>query len=215
MEIGVVSLEKTININKEISDISRLLEKNLNYGLRYISFEDVFPLEICNEFKKLNLIPILTWELYFPTEDGSNRRDCDIKETHLDKLLAGKFDLYLDEFASHAKSWNDILYLRPLHEFNANWYIWSGEKNGGSVGGPDKVKKCWIYIVDRFRALGAYNVKWIWCAHEPSDFIVMDDWNSLCNYWPGDEYVDLLGIDGFNFYPENPERENVTLITCG
>lgn len=82
------------------------------------------------------------------------------------------------------------------------------EKNGASNGGAEKVKKCWKYIVNKFRDIGANNVKWIWCPHEPSTHVSLESWNKISNYWPGEEYVDLMGIDGFNFYPENPEREN-------
>ena len=107
------------------------------------------------------------------------------------------------------QSFGMIFYiLRPLHEFNADWYVWGGENNGGKDGCPEIVRQCWIYIVNRFRKLKADNVKWIWCPHEPSTHVSMDEWNNIKNYWPGDEYVDLLGIDGFNFYPENPERVN-------
>lgn len=208
MKTGFVSLEEAKNIHTEISEISSLLEKPPVYGLRYISFEDEFPLDICNELKKLDLIPVITWEFFFPTLDGDNRRDCNIYETHIDELLSGKYDSYLEDFANNVKLWGNKIYLRPLHEFNAHWYVWSGSKNGGLEGGPDKIKRSWIYIVNKFRSLKVDNVKWIWCAHETSDFIPLGEWNKLENYWPGDKYVDLLGLDGFNFYPENPERNN-------
>jgi hypothetical protein len=213
MEIAVVSLEKTANISKEISDISKLLNGKLSYGIRFISFENDFPFDICDEFSKLNITPIFTWEFNFPTTDGDNRRNCSQNETHLDDLLEGVFDKYIDEFASQAKLWNKTIYIRLFHEFNADWYTWGGKKNGGPDGGPEKVKQCWKYIVDKFRVIGADNVKWIWCPHEPSTQVSLEDWNKISNYWPGQEYVDLLGIDGFNFYPQNPEREKPILRT--
>jgi mannan endo-1,4-beta-mannosidase len=208
MDLGIVLLESIEKMDKEITDLFVYLGKSLKYGLRYITFENDFPSEVCNEFKKNNLIPIITWELFFPTGDGHNRRKCSKEETHLNELLDGKFDKYLNNFATQAKLWKDIIYLRPLHEFNAGWYVWGGEKNGGIDGGPELIKQCWKYIVKRFRELKVDNVKWIWCPHEPSMHVSRDEWNNIRNYWPGDEYVDLLGIDGFNFYPENPEREN-------
>jgi hypothetical protein len=208
MKIGILSFETNKMIDKEISDLNNLLKKKLTYGLRFISFEDPFPLETCKELKKKELIPILTWELFFPDKEENNRRECNPEETHLDELLAGEYDKYIENFAIKAKLWNEILYIRTLHEFNAHWYVWGGYKNGGSRGGVDKVKNSWIYIVNKFKKMGANNVKWLWSVHEPSDFIQMGEWNSIENYWPGDEYVDLMGIDGFNFYPENPERVN-------
>lgn len=208
MEIGIVFLDSINNINNAISSISKKLVKKPKYGLRYISFEDGFPFEICSEFKKFRMFPIITWELFFPTLDGNNRRKCRKEETHLKELLEGKYDGYISSFVSQVKHWKDIVYLRPLHEFNANWYVWGGEKNGGVEGGPELIKQCWIYIVNKFREQNVENVKWIWCLHEPSVGVSLADWNHIKNYWPGDDYIDLLGIDGFNFYPENPERDN-------
>jgi hypothetical protein len=208
MELGIALLGPTEKICKDAKNVSANLRDLLKYGLRYISFEDDFPLEECKECKKLNLSPIITWELYFPTIDGYNRRECSKEETRLNELLEGDFDDYIDEFAVKAKQWKNTVYLRPLHEFNADWYVWSGKKNGGRDGGPELVKKCWKYLVDRFREQNADNVKWIWCVHEPSSHVSREAWNNIKNYWPGDDYVDMTGIDGFNFYPENPERRN-------
>jgi hypothetical protein len=208
MEIGFVFLESANDLNNAITDISQQVVTKPKYGLRYISFENKYPVDICNIFRNNNITPIITWELFFPSIDGDNRRKCSKEETHLTELINGKYDSYLDNFASQVKQWNDIVYIRPFHEFNANWYVWGGEKNGAENGGPDLIKQCWVYIVNKFRKHEVKNVKWIWCPHEPSAMVSLDDWNHIKNYWPGDDYVDLLGIDGFNFYPENPEREN-------
>jgi hypothetical protein len=39
--------------------------------------------------------------------------------------------------AESARGWGGSLLLRPLHEFNGDWYTWSGAKNGAGQGGPD------------------------------------------------------------------------------
>jgi endoglucanase len=58
--------------------------------------------------------------------------------------------------------------------------------------------------VDRFKAQGADNVKWLWVPHGPSTDRSEESWNQVANYWPGDEYVDWIGLDGYNFYPQDP-----------
>jgi mannan endo-1,4-beta-mannosidase len=208
MELGIVFLEPLAELNGAIDGISNRLAGKPAYGWRFVSFEDDFPLEICNEFRKHELTPILTWEFYFPSSDGHNRRTCTREETHLKELLEGKFDTYINDFASHVKQWKDTVFLRILHEFNAGWYVWGGEKNGGADGGPELVKRCWIYLVDKFREQNVDNVRWLWCVHEPSVQVSLEEWNQVRNYWPGHDYVDALCMDGFNFYPENPEREH-------
>ena len=49
-------------------------------------------------------------------------------------------------------------------------------------------------MVDLFRAAGATNVGWIW---DPNA-----DWNAAsvyASYYPGDAYVDWVGMDGYNW----------------
>jgi len=94
MEIGIIFLESFNKLNNAITSISKKLLKRPTHGLRFISFEDDFPFEICNEFKKHKLIPIITWEFFFPSLDGHNRRKCSREETHLIELLEGKYDTH-------------------------------------------------------------------------------------------------------------------------
>jgi beta-mannanase len=94
--------------------------------------------------------------------------------------------------------------IRFLHEFNGNWYIWGGRKNGAADGGPQKVATVWRYVVDRFRKAGATNDKCVWCPHGPSPDLSPEPWNQVANYWPGKDYVDWIGLDALNWYPKDP-----------
>jgi hypothetical protein len=64
----------------------------------------------------------------------------------------------------------------------------------------------WSRIVDRFRARGATNVEWCWCPGGfGDDGAHMGGENALANIeslYPGDEYVDWVGIDVYNHSPE-------------
>lgn len=200
MKLGIVSLEADGRIKNELQDVEKLIDRKLDFAIRYISFENEFPAKSCNEMSEKNSIPVLTWEFFHP--------DCDQFQCPLDMILEGKLDAYIEEFAKNAKLFKKRVYIRLFHEFNFAKLPWSGEKNGGQAEGPEKVKQSWIHVVNKFKAAGADNVKWIWCAHDASDFPNQYDWNSVANYWPGEEYVDVMGMDGFNFYPQNPEREN-------
>jgi beta-mannanase len=55
----------------------------------------------------------------------------------------------------------------------------------------------WRHIHSIFVAEGATNVVWVWCPYARSK--PRDAWNSWANYYPGDEYVDWVGIDGYNW----------------
>jgi hypothetical protein len=52
----------------------------------------------------------------------------------------------------------------------------------------------WQHTVDIFRAVGATNVKFVWCS------MAFDYANGVApRYWPGAGYVDYVGADGYDF----------------
>lgn len=84
---------------------------------------------------------------------------------------------------------------RLAWEFNGNWFQWSAHN-------PEQWKSCWRKVVTAVRstAPGA-KFEWAMNAHG-SQTSGGDAWNS----YPGDEYVDLVGIDPYDHYP--PSRTN-------
>jgi beta-mannanase len=169
--------------------------------LWFITFDDPFPTDTCQTVRTHNAVPQVTWELFKPSINGNNTA---ASATYLNDVLGGKYDQYIDTFAAAAKSYDDVVMIRFLHEFNGNWYVWGGAKNGAAKGGPEKVKKVWQYVVDRFRAVGATKVQWVWCPHGPTKDVPTDSWNDIAAYWPGENYVDWLGMDAYNWYPNDP-----------
>jgi mannan endo-1,4-beta-mannosidase len=59
------------------------------------------------------------------------------------------------------------------------------------------------YVVDLFRRDGAENVKWIFCPNAESVPNLSSDsgasWNTPESYFPGEDVVDVLGMDGYNW----------------
>ena len=67
---------------------------------------------------------------------------------------------------------------RPLHEAAGGWFWWGAK-------GPAPCKKLWQVMFDRMvNYNGLHNLIWVW-TREPND----DEW------YPGDEYVDIVGRD--------------------
>jgi hypothetical protein len=52
----------------------------------------------------------------------------------------------------------------------------------------------WRHVVEVFRQEGAANVRWCWCPN-----IDNAAFPSYAQCYPGDEYVDWLGLDGYNW----------------
>lgn len=57
--------------------------------------------------------------------------------------------------------------------------------------------KAYRRVVQRFRQAGAHQVQWVWCFN--NDSVPVTAWNDPRAAWPGDDCVDWIGIDGYNF----------------
>jgi Glycosyl hydrolase family 26 len=115
----------------------------------------------------------------------------------LDDIIAGKHDALVSTQAIAAKAKGQPIFLRWAHEMNGNWYPWGGANNGGAAGGPAKYIAAWRHMRDLFKTAGATNVVWIWCVNVGSS--PNEPWNDATAYYPGDDYVDWIGIDGYNW----------------
>ncbi len=144
-----------------------------------------------------NITPLITWMPY-----GSGNP--------LVEIIQGQHDAYIRAEAQKAKALGVQILMRWGHEMNGNWYPWAGYVNGeggdGGAGdadggipssGPAKYVAAWRHVHDIFVAEGATNVVWVWCTN--SNDVPDAPWNHWTDYYPGDEYVDWVGIDAYNW----------------
>ena len=109
-------------------------------------------------------------------------------------IVDGKTDSYVREFAKGVKSFGDEIWMRPLHEANGDWYDWGVGKPG--AGNTDaNVAEAFRHIVSIFREEGVTNVKWVWTTNASNQ----GSGTTLTGNYPGDEYVDYISIDGYNW----------------
>ncbi|HEX2394637.1 MAG TPA: glycosyl hydrolase, partial [Bacteroidales bacterium] len=153
-----------------------LIQHQVGSVLIYPTWSDSFPAEECRIISKTGAIPHLTWELFKPEVTYNTAPVDSGGYTMMNEVLAGKYDDYIKKFAGDAKTYKGKVMIRFLHEFNGNWYMWGGRKNGAVMGGPQKVVAVWKHVVDIFRAVGADNVKWVWCPHGPSPDLSLEKW---------------------------------------
>lgn len=119
-----------------------------------------------------------------------------------------QYALILEEGTSERKRWLDIMdevakglekfkqanvpiIFRPLHEMNGDWFWWGADNtNGGSIVRQE------LYI-KLFQDMHAYfsdvkdlnNLIWVYSPDRGRP--------SLTEYYPGDEYVDIVGLDAY------------------
>jgi beta-mannanase len=108
------------------------------------------------------------------------------------QIAAGSQDSYITAWATAAKNWGHPLFLRFDWEMNGSWMTWGVGANGNTSA--DFVAM-WRHVHDRFAAVGATNVTWVWCPN-------IDQYNKLTplsQVYPGSPYVDWTCIDGYNW----------------
>ncbi len=109
----------------------------------------------------------------------------------LASIARGDHDDVVRAWAEGAAAWGKTIYLRPMHEMNGDWYSWGRGVNGNT---PEQFVAAWRRIHDIFRAAGADNVVWVWSIN-----VRYGDNYPFADLYPGDAYVDWLGIDGYNW----------------
>ena len=134
--------------------------------------------------------PLITWEPWDP-EAGVEQ-----PAYRAATIAGGAFDAYVDAWATRLASWNGPVYLRMFHELNAPWYPWGAGVNGNA---PENLVAAWRHVRGRFDRAGAGNVRWVWCPDAGLGE------TPLAELYPGDDVVDWVGLDGYNWGEVNPE----------
>ncbi len=114
----------------------------------------------------------------------------------LTDITAGVHDRYLTRWLTAARDWGSRLLVRPFIEMNGDWYVWGLGVGGNST--TDLVA-AWRHVVDLGRTIGARNIEWVWSPNEGQLERI-----SLAAIYPGDEWVDWLALDGYNWGTAHP-----------
>ncbi len=119
--------------------------------------------------------------------------------TAYQEILDGDHDDLIARAARRLKSHERPLLLRWGWEMNGDWYKWGAARNDNN---PEGYVDAWRHIHDIFTDEGAGNVSWVWSPNWNSD--PAEDWNTFAALYPGDKYVDWVGVSGYNLHKETP-----------
>lgn len=155
-----------------------------------------FPESSLIAIRKKKAVPCITWEPFY-LKDGE-----EVAVSHLE-LLAGEWDEYILGFAEACARWGQPLILRFAHEMNIQRYHWGTEKTAYGPQSPAIYREMFRYMVRLFRRAEASNVLWAFCPNAENvpdqSWDSSAGWNRAETYYPGDAFVDILGIDGYNW----------------
>ncbi|MBO1738100.1 glycoside hydrolase family 26 protein [Leifsonia sp. TF02-11] len=158
---------------------------------------------------KQGRMPMMTWESRPITSSNDSNVAPDYS---LPKIIGGDFDAYLHQYAKDIVATGLPLALRLDHEMNGIWYPWSENDGAGkSINGNSQgdYVKMWRHVHDIFQQEGANDlVVWVWApnivnnlpaSHKAAGY--------LENLYPGDQYVDWVGLSGYLRPPFKPDND--------
>lgn len=98
---------------------------------------------------------------------------------------------------------------RPYHEMNGVWFWW------GNKTGEDGFVKLWKMLYERLtNHHKIHNLIWVWNANNPRD-IPFDEAFAFKDFYPGDDYVDILATDIYHFDYEQKDYESLLKLANG
>ncbi|RKT46592.1 glycoside hydrolase family 26 protein [Thiocapsa rosea] len=154
-----------------------------------------FPLTSVQAIGQADALACVTWEPMFLVQGGE-------RAIAADAILGGGYDDYLRLWARAARDYGQPVLVRFAHEMNLARYHWGSDAEGYGPESPARYRAMFRYVVERFREEGADNVFFVFCPNSESVPHPQWDgatWNTASAYYPGDDVVDILGVDGYNW----------------
>jgi beta-mannanase len=157
------------------------LSRTLAIDSHYYDWLDNFPSSDESADIAAGRIPMITWW-----------------GTRYTKINDGSYDARITRAARAVKRFGQPVFIRWAAEMNGDWFAWSGAQNHRD---PCGYVAAYRRIHDIFASEGVRNVSWVWAPNSDSSpgGIKHSSWNNWRNYYPGDAYVDWVGIDGYNW----------------
>lgn len=172
-------------------DLEKRLGYTFDFTLKYTSLGGAPAKEILEKADEHNRIVELTLQMIGTGEDFHKPKTYDI--------LNGVYDQFLINYAREVKAFGKPVLFRLNNEMNGDWCSYSAYNSSKDASLYVEV---WRYIYKIFREQGVNNALWVWNPHDIS--FPNFKWNYHLSYYPGDEYVDIVGLTGYNtgtYYP--------------
>jgi len=159
---------------KEVGRRPVIIGAYKNWGLHLIDPEQL------QAIWSRGAVPLVTWEPW-----GARGKIYKLLD-----IAKGQYDGYVRRSALSAAKWGKPIFVRFAHEMNGTWYPWG---QGRHKSTPRLYVAAWRHVVKVFREAGATNVKWVWSPNQN-----LSGRFPFARYYPGDKWVDWVGVDGFN-----------------
>jgi len=138
----------------------------------------------------------------------------------MQKIIDGEFDTELNQWAIDAKNTGFPLLVEFGTEVNGNWFPWNGQYNGAGetdeygdtnlYDGAERFRDAYRHIIGICNANEVHNISWFFHVDAYSQPNI--DWNKIENYYPGDTYIDWLGVSIYGPQTNNEKYQDFSEI---
>lgn len=177
----------------EVADFNSKSGRAVNTYTIYPSFywDTEFPKALADQISNSGVTPLLSWEPWEPNGNVTQPL------YSLKTIVSGKHDTLLNNWAVAVKAWGKPIMISFAPEMNGDWSPWGAGVNGNAKADYPAAYK---HIIDLFRAQSVTNVKWVWQAN------TIYKGASIKPFYPGDDYIDFVAVDGYNWDTTSPEE---------
>jgi hypothetical protein len=183
--VSITGLPQSTN---QLHSFDRMVGRRVNFADWYDDFTTPDPASFVASVASVGAENMIAWEGYDANALPNGVTD---PTTALATIIDGRWDGLLTTWATALKAFGKPVLLRFLPEMNGDWNPTSEGVNGNA---PGQFAQAWIHAHDIFTAMGATNVKWVWDVN-----VDYSGSTPLKELYPGDAYVDYVGIDGYNW----------------
>lgn len=147
--------------------------------------------EVCNNIKKAwnerQQITVLTLHMTLGANAPGKGRNGTFE------ILDGQYDYQMKEWARAIKNMEIPVLIRFSNEMNADWTTYSGPM---LMSDPEAYIALYRKLYDTFKENGVNNTLWIFNPYNRQYPIY--NWNEQLTYFPGNGYVQFMGLTGYN-----------------
>ena len=169
-------------------------------SLDKVSFDKIRQ-EAVKQYERGGMVS-MSWHAYNPKTGGNAWDNSDstvvkavLPDGECHEMFLGWIDRVAD-FLNSLKTDDGIkvpVLFRPWHEHTGNWFWW-----GERLCSPEEYKALWRMTVERLESKGVDNALYAYSTGvEPNDTA-----QYLAKY-PGDDLIDLIGFDAYQYDPES------------
>lgn len=166
------------DVNTHVTDFQHLTGAHVKVVEVYNPFLNKFNVSEANQAIKLGALPLI---------------QLNPRTVTMAQVASGAEDAYITRYADAVKNFRCYVVLSFGHEMNGWWYHW-----GMPWTTPSDFIAAWRHIHEIFANEGADNVIWSWDpSHQYAEVAPGKVASPASEWYPGNAYVDWIGIDGY------------------